>query len=61
MYEHGLEKTTVAKLNEKKASGLPSKYVSTLAGQEINRKLNLYGDKVEKQASTLDDVCEREV
>jgi len=47
----------VAKLNEKKVQILPSKYVETSAGKEITRKLNLYGEKVVKQASTLDDVC----
>lgn len=57
MYNHGLQRTTVAKLNQIQANTLSSKYVTSVAGKYINQKLNLYGATVEKQASTLDDVC----
>jgi hypothetical protein len=59
MYEHGIEKTTVSKLNQKIANSLGENYVNTSSGLHINKVLNTYGENVVKQAGTLDDVCER--
>lgn len=59
MYEHGMEKTTVSKLNKKIADLLGENYVNTSSGLHINKVLNTYGENVVKQAGTLDDVCER--
>jgi hypothetical protein len=59
MYEHGMEKTTVSKLNQKIADSLGENYVNTSSGLHINKVLNTYGENVVKQAGTLDDVCER--
>ncbi len=62
MYEHQLENTTVANLNEgiaKKLEEEKAEYTDNPSGKIIMDKLNLYGRYVKKQANTLDDVCER--
>jgi len=46
-------------LNEKIVKALGYKYANTPSGSQINKVMNEYGQKVERQASNLDDVCER--
>ncbi len=62
MYEHGLARTTVAKLNAgivEDLNGISEGYAKHPSGKVIIAKLNKYGAKVYRQATTLDDVCER--
>jgi hypothetical protein len=43
MYEHGIEKTTVAKLNQRIIDSLEKKYIDTNSGRHIKKVLNTYG------------------
>lgn len=62
MYEHGLARTTVADLNAgivENLNKISMNYAANPSGKVIIAKLTKYGAKVYRQATTLDDVCER--